>query len=59
MEFTERVYRTLIVSSNASFSASMAKMLPPSRFSPVRTAQTAACARLMLLDTEFDIIIIK
>lgn len=59
MEFTERVYRTLIVSSNASFSASMAKMLPPSRFSPVRTAQTAACARLMLLDTEFDIIIIN
>lgn len=59
MEFTERVYRTLIVSSNASFSASMAKMLPPSRFSPVRTAQTAASARLMLLDTEFDIIIIN
>ena len=59
MEFTERVYRTLIVSSNASFSASMAKMLPPSRFSPVRTAQTAACARQMLLDTEFDIIIIN
>ena len=59
MEFTERVYRTLIVSSNASFSASMAKMLPPSRFSPVRTAQTAACARLMRLDTEFDIIIIN
>lgn len=59
MEFTERVYRTLIVSSNASFAASMAKMLPPSRFSPVRTAQTAACARLMLLDTEFDIIIIN
>ena len=37
----------------------MAKMLPPSRFSPVRTAQTAACARLMLLDTEFNIIIIN
>lgn len=59
MELTERVYRTLIVSSNAAFASSMAKMLPQSRFSPVHKAATAACARVMLLDAEFDIIIIN
>lgn len=59
MEFTERRYSVLLVSSSPKFNESMLALLPESRFYPVATVSDVSSARRRLLESKYDIVIIN
>lgn len=59
MEFTERRYSVLLVSSSPKFNASMLALLPESRFYPVAAVSDVSSARRRLLESKYDIVIIN
>lgn len=58
MEFTERRYSVLLVSSSPKFNESMLALLPESRFYPVTAVSDVSSARRRLLESKYDIVII-
>ena len=58
MEFTERRYSVLLVSSSPKFNESMLALLPESRFYPVAAVSDVSSARRRLLESKYDIVII-
>ena len=50
MEFTERRYSVLLVSSSPKFNESMLALLPESRFYPVAAVSDVSGARRRLLE---------
>ena len=59
MEFTERRYSVLLVSSSPKFNESMLALLPESRFYPVAAVSDVPSARRRLLEGKYDIVIIN
>ena len=59
MEFTERRYSVLLVSSSPKFNESMLALLPESRFYPVAAVSDVSSARRRLLVSKYDIVIIN
>lgn len=59
MVFRERTYSVLLVSSSDKFNTTVTAMLPPSEYWPVHTAATAAKARGLLSEQDFDIVMIN
>ena len=59
MEFTERRYSVLLVSSSPKFNESMPALLPESRFYPVTAVSDVSSARRRLLENKYDIVIIN
>lgn len=59
MEFTERRYSVLLVSSSPKFNESMLALLPESRFYPVAAVSDVSSARRRLLEGKYDIVIIN
>ena len=59
MEFTERRYSVLLVSSSPKFNESMLALLPESRFYPVAAVSDVSSARRCLLESKYDIVIIN
>lgn len=59
MEFTERRYSVLLVSSSPEFNESMLALLPESRFYPVAAVSDVSSARRRLLESKYDIVIIN
>ena len=59
MEFTERRYSVLLVSSSPKFNESMLALLPESRFYPVAAVSDVSGARRRLLEGKYDIVIIN
>lgn len=59
MEFTERRYSVLLVSSSPKFNESMLALLPESRFYPVAAVSDVSNARRRLLESKYDIVIIN
>ena len=56
MEFTERRYSVLLVSSSPKFNESMLALLPESRFYPVAAVSDVSSARRRLLESKYDIV---
>ena len=59
MEFTERRYSVLLVSSSPKFNESMLALLPESRLYPVAAVSDVSSARRRLLESKYDIVIIN
>ena len=59
MEFTERRYSVLLVSSSSKFNESMLALLPESRFYPVAAVSDVSSARRRLLESKYDRVIIN
>ena len=59
MEFTERRYSVLLVSSSPKFNESMLALLPENRFYPVAAVSDVSSARRRLLESKYDIVIIN
>ena len=59
MEFTERRYSVLLVSSSPKFNESMLALLPESRFYPAEVVSDVSSARRRLLESKYDIVIIN
>jgi len=59
MDFTERCYSLLLVSSSAKFIQSLLTLLPETRYQPVVFASDVTSARRSLLENSFDIVIIN
>lgn len=59
MEFTERRYSVLLVSSSPKFNESMLALLSESRFYPVAAVSDVSSARRRLLENKYDIVIIN
>lgn len=59
MEFTERRYSVLLVSSSPKFNESMLALLSESRFYPVTDVSDVSSARRRLLENKYDIVIIN
>ncbi len=59
MDFKERVYSVLIVSSAEKFNQTLIKLLPESLYSPVDVALNEADARRRLLENSFDIVVVN
>lgn len=59
MEFTERRYSVLLVSSSPKFNESMLALLPESRFYPVAAVSDVSSAQRRLLENKYDIVIIN
>ncbi len=56
---SEFTYKVLIVSSSDKLTDTMKTLLPPDRFSPVKVESSVSGARRILLETDFDIVIIN
>ena len=59
MEYTERRYSVLLVSSSPKFNESMLALLSESRFYPVTAVSDVSSARRRLLENKYDIVIIN
>ena len=59
MSLKERIYSVLIVSASAKFNDAVRGILSASKYDPVTVAQGAAAAREMLIDLDFDLVIIN
>ena len=59
MDWKERMYSSLIVSSAESFTSSLQALLSPYIFAPICVANGAASARRTLLERSFDFIFIN
>lgn len=59
MVFQERTYGVLLVSAGEKFNQAAAALLPPGRYWPVDTVRSVAQARRVLLEREYDIVLIN
>ena len=59
MIFGERTYNTLVVSASEKLMAFLGPLLPVTDFWPVTLANDVGSAKRVLLDSEYDIIIIN
>lgn len=59
MESTARLYSVLVVSAAEKFRTSLRNLLPVDRFSPLTHTGNVADARRLLLERQFDIIVIS
>ncbi len=59
MIFQERTYAVLIVSASAKFDTQMRALLPETDYYPVQSANSVGQARRMLLETDFDLVLIQ
>ncbi len=59
MDFTERCYSLLLVSSSAKFNESLLALLSEPRYQPTVLASDVTSARRCLLENSFDIVIIN
>ena len=59
MSFQERVYSVLIVSAAEKFNLSLRALLPDFRFSPVRFESSVNAAKRILLERNFDFVMIN
>ncbi len=59
MPLEERAYRTLVVSSSPNFNEKILPLLTSERCSPVSFADSVSAAKRMVLDTQFDFVIIN
>lgn len=59
MSFKERIYSVLLVSSAPKITAALQGMLPSSHYEPVTVATSASAARKMLIENEYDIIVVN
>lgn len=59
MDFDERAYRTLVVSSSEKFNDSLSSLLTGAHCEPVAYAESAAAARRYILEKQFDFVIIN
>lgn len=59
MEYAERRYSVLIVSSSEKFNRSLLSLLPEDRFYPVSVSPDDSAARRVLAESRFDIVMIN
>lgn len=59
MSLEEQVYSILIVSAVENFNSSLRALLPDARFSPVRIEASVTSARQLLLERQYDFVIIN
>lgn len=59
MEYAERRYSVLIVSSSEKFNRSLLSLLPEDRFYPVSLSPDDSAARRVLAESRFDIVMIN
>ena len=59
MEYAERRYSVLIVSSSEKFNRSLLSLLPEDRFYPVSVSPDDSAARRVLAECRFDIVMIN
>lgn len=59
MVFKERSYNTLVVSSSDKFNASMKKLLASAHCNPIAYADSVALAKRMVLEKDYDFVIIN
>ncbi len=59
MGLKERIYSVLIVSASEKFNDAVTRMLSASKYDPVTVVHGASAARTLLIDLDFDLIIIN
>lgn len=59
MEYAERRYSVLVVSSSGKFNRSLLSLLPEDRFYPVSLSPDNSAARRVLAESRFDIVMIN
>ena len=59
MSLEEQVYSILIVSAVENFNSSLRALLPDARFSPVRIEASVTSARQLLLERQYDFVIVN
>lgn len=59
MSFKERIYSVLLVSSAPKITTALRDMLPVSHYDPVTVATSASAARKLLIDNEYDIVVVN
>ena len=59
MRLEERAYSVLIVSAAENFNSSLHALLPDSRFTPVQIETSVTAARQLLLERQYDFVIIN
>ncbi len=59
MELSERCYGLLAVSASAKFNESLSALLPRGKYSPVMFAGDVSEARRLILENQFDIVVIN
>ena len=59
MEYAERRYSVLLVSSSEKFNRSLLSLLPEDRFYPVSVSPDDSAARRVLAESRFDIVMIN
>ncbi len=59
MELSERCYGLLAVSASAKFNESLSALLPRGKYSPVMFADDISEARRLILENQFDIVVIN
>ena len=59
MSLKERVYSILVVSSAENFNTILSTLLPESKFAPVTVVSSISAAKRLLVDRDFDLVIIN
>lgn len=59
MSLKERVYSILVVSSAENFNTVLSTLLPESKFTPVTVVSSISAAKRLLVDRDFDLVIIN
>ena len=59
MSLKERVYSVLVVSASEKLNIGLAELFPHSKFEPVRTVGSAAAAKRLLAERDFDFVIVN
>lgn len=59
MSLEERVYSVLVVSAAESFNSFLQPLLPDSKFDPIRYVSSVNAARQMLLERQYDFVVIN
>lgn len=59
MDFKEKSYSILIVSAGEKFNASLKDLFPESRYSPVHTEKSINSAKRLLIEREYDFIVVN
>ncbi len=59
MSFKERIYSVLLVSSAPKITAALQSMLSSAHYEPVVVATSASAARKLLIDNEYDIVVVN
>ena len=55
----ERTYRVLLVSASDRFNSSLAPLMPEGIFSPVTVARSISAAKRLLLEQDFDLVLVN